>query len=185
MLLRDFAERRKFRDTGIGEDDVKLSFCFDDLIKTVKVGQFGNVSLNASNVATDCFHGLVEFLLTTARDEDVGTLLTKSFAAANPIPVVPPVITATFPCSFLVSVIGSFPHSPLFCWDVVLGMVSSGGYLAMVGRLGNRNSHAAPRRRRFPNPPQQEGHFRQTSGPDPDLRCKNGRTPPDLPAPLR
>src|SRR5216684_1622876 len=37
---------------------------------------------------------------------------TKSFAAAKPIPVVPPVITATFPCSFLVSGIDSFLFLP-------------------------------------------------------------------------
>jgi hypothetical protein len=50
----------------------------------------------------------------------------------------------------------------------------------MVGRLGNRNSRAALRRTRFPNQPQQEGHFRQTSGPGRDLRCRDGRTLQDL-----
>src|SRR6202049_368662 len=33
MLLSDFAERRKFRNAGIGEDDVKLPLCFDGLKK--------------------------------------------------------------------------------------------------------------------------------------------------------
>jgi hypothetical protein len=42
----------------------------------------------------------------------------------------------------------------------------------MVGRLGNRNSRAALRRTRFPNQPQQVGHFRQTSGPS--LDCDVG-----------
>jgi hypothetical protein len=46
---------------------------------------------------------------------------------------------------------------------------------------GNRNSGAALRRTRFPNQPQQGGHFRQTSGPGRDLRCKDDRTPPDPP----
>ena len=46
-------------------------FTLDGLVETIKVGQFGNVSLNASNVAADCLHGLVKFLLATARDEDV------------------------------------------------------------------------------------------------------------------
>jgi hypothetical protein len=48
-------------------------------------------------------HGLVEFLLTTARDEDVGTLFHEEFCCSQPIPVVPPVMTANFPCSFLIS----------------------------------------------------------------------------------
>src|SRR5713226_5674645 len=77
MLLSDFAERRKFRNAGIGEDDVKFPLCFDSLIKTIEVGQFGNVSLNASNVATDRLYGRVELFLTAARDEDVGTLFDK------------------------------------------------------------------------------------------------------------
>src|SRR5277367_3707816 len=53
------------------------------------------------------------------------------------------------------------------------------GLLAAIGRLGNRNIRAAPRHRRFPNQPQQEGHPRQTSGPGRDLQYKDGRTPPD------
>ena len=36
-------------------------------------------------------------------------------------------------------------------------MFSSWGYLATIGRLGNRNIRAAPRHTRFPNQPQQEG----------------------------
>jgi len=34
----------------------------------------GNVSLNSRNVGADCTHGLVEFLLAAAGDEDIGTL---------------------------------------------------------------------------------------------------------------
>src|SRR5216683_3490110 len=53
MLLSDFAERSKFRNAGIGEDDVKFPLCFDSLIKTIEVVQFGNVSLNAIDVAAE------------------------------------------------------------------------------------------------------------------------------------
>src|SRR5882724_5073254 len=52
-------------------------FTLDGLVKTIKVGQFGNVSLNAGNVAADCLHGLVEFFLAAARDEDIRTLFDK------------------------------------------------------------------------------------------------------------
>jgi hypothetical protein len=51
-------------------------------------------------------HSLVEFLLTAARDEYESSLLDEDFAVASPIPVVPPVTTASFPCNFLVSGIG-------------------------------------------------------------------------------
>src|SRR5260370_2404691 len=86
MLLRDFDERSKFRNAGIGEDDVKFPLCFDSLIKTIQVIQFGNVSLNASNVAADRRYGLVEFLLTAARDEDVGTLFYEELCRGQPYP---------------------------------------------------------------------------------------------------
>src|ERR1700730_6620709 len=86
MLLRDLSQGSKFSDAGVGENDIDSPLRLDGLIKTVKVGQFGNVSLNASNVATDCFHGLVEFLLTTARDEDVGTLFHEELCCSQPYP---------------------------------------------------------------------------------------------------
>src|SRR5579859_6517688 len=86
MFLSDIAERRKFRNAGIGEDDVKVSLCLDSIIKAIKVVQFGNVSLNASNIAADCFHGLVEFLLTTTRDENVGTRFHEELCCSQPYP---------------------------------------------------------------------------------------------------
>src|SRR5882757_10439188 len=53
MVLCDLSQGSEFSHAGIGENDVKFPLCFDRIIKTIKVGQFGNVSLNASNVATD------------------------------------------------------------------------------------------------------------------------------------
>ena len=38
MLFSDFVERNKFRNAGIGEDDIKFPLCFDGLIKTIEVG---------------------------------------------------------------------------------------------------------------------------------------------------
>src|SRR5258708_13907039 len=67
MLLGDFVERSKFRDAGIGEDDVKFPLCFDSLINTIEVGQFRNVSLNPSDVAPDRLYARIELLLTPAR----------------------------------------------------------------------------------------------------------------------
>src|SRR5260370_6576380 len=86
MLLRDLFQGGKFSDAGVGEDDVKLPFCFDCLIKAVEVCQFGNVSLNASDVSADRLHGRVELFLTAARDEDEGTLSYEELCRRKPHP---------------------------------------------------------------------------------------------------
>jgi hypothetical protein len=52
------------------------------------------------NVGADCPHGLVEFLLATARDKDICSSA-NSFAVANPIPSVPPVMRAILSLSLL------------------------------------------------------------------------------------
>src|ERR1700719_1638277 len=99
MLLRDVYQGRKFSETGVSKNNIDSSLRLDSLVEAIKVGQFSNISLNAGNIAADCLHGLIEFLLTTARDEDVSTFSDEELAAANSIPVVPPVMTATFPCN--------------------------------------------------------------------------------------
>jgi len=43
-----------------------------------------DICLNARNVAADCFHGLVEFLLAAACDEDIGTLFDEKFCGSQP-----------------------------------------------------------------------------------------------------
>src|SRR5882757_6439642 len=85
MLFGDGPRGNKFANAGVGENNIDSPLPVrDGLVETIKVGQFGSVSLNAGNVAADCLHGLVEFYLAAARDEDIPTLLTKSFAVANP-----------------------------------------------------------------------------------------------------
>src|SRR5258707_7169975 len=75
MLFGDGPKGNKFANTGVGENNIDSPLHLGDgLVKTIKVGQFGNVSLNARNVAADRLHGLVKFLRATVRDEDIGTL---------------------------------------------------------------------------------------------------------------
>jgi hypothetical protein len=45
-----------------------------------------NVSLNARNVSTDGLNGLIEFLLTTAGNVDVGTLFDEEPCCKQPYP---------------------------------------------------------------------------------------------------
>ena len=75
----DTSQGSKLSNPGVGENDIDSPLRLDGLIESVKVGQFGNVALNAGNVAADCLHGLIKFLLATARDEDVGALFDEEF----------------------------------------------------------------------------------------------------------
>src|SRR5260221_9368162 len=85
MLFGDSPKRNKFANAGVGENDVDSPVLFrDSLVKTIKVGEFGNVALHARNVAADCLYGLVEFLLAAARDEDMGTFFHEKLCRGEP-----------------------------------------------------------------------------------------------------
>src|SRR5258707_497528 len=87
MLLGDGPKGNKFANAGVGENNIDSSFHLsDNFVETIKIGQFGNVALNARNIAADCLHGLVEFLLPAARDEDVGTLFDEKLCRGKPNP---------------------------------------------------------------------------------------------------
>src|SRR6266516_6669702 len=87
MLLGDFTEGNKFTDARVGENNIDSPLhSRDGLVKTIKVSHLGNVSLNSRNVGADCLHGLVEFLLAAARDEDIGTLFDEKFSSSQPNP---------------------------------------------------------------------------------------------------
>src|ERR1700693_4218508 len=85
MLFGDGPKGNKFADPGIGENNIDSPLHVGDgLVKTIKVSQLGNVSLNSRNVDADCLHGLVEFLLVAARDEDIGTLFGEELCRSQP-----------------------------------------------------------------------------------------------------
>src|SRR5271165_5550857 len=87
MPFRDASQGSKFSNTGVSENDVDSPlYPTDGVVETIQVGQFGNVSLNARNVAADCLHGLIKFLLATARDENVGTLSDEELCCSHPYP---------------------------------------------------------------------------------------------------
>src|SRR5438094_3241809 len=90
MLFGDGPKRNKFADSCVGENNIgSPPHPRDGLVKTIKVSQLGNVSLNSRNVGADCLHGLVEFLLAAARDEDIGTLFDEKFSSSQPNPFCP------------------------------------------------------------------------------------------------
>src|SRR6266481_4961669 len=87
MLFGDRPKGNKFAHAGIGENNIDSPLHLSDgLVKTIKVSQLGNVSLNSRNVGADWLNGLVEFLLAAARDEDVGTLFDEKFCRSQPNP---------------------------------------------------------------------------------------------------
>src|SRR6266403_1987502 len=87
MLFGDGPKGNKFANAGVGENNINSPLHLNDgLVETIKVGQFGNVSLNASNVAADYLHGLVEFLLATACDENIGALFDEELCRSQPNP---------------------------------------------------------------------------------------------------
>src|ERR1700682_1690184 len=90
MLFGDDPKGNKFSNAGVGENNIDSPFHLrDGLVKTIKVSQLGNVSLNSRNVDADCLHGLVKFLLAAARDEDIGTLFDEKFCRNQPDPFCP------------------------------------------------------------------------------------------------
>src|SRR5258708_19445612 len=91
MLFGDGPEGNKFANAGIGENNIDSPLHLSDgLIETIKVGQFGNVSLNARNVAADCLYGLVEFLLPAPRTEAIGALFDEKLCRSQSNPFLSP-----------------------------------------------------------------------------------------------
>src|SRR6266481_558154 len=87
MLFGDGPKGNKFANAGVGENNIDSPLHVrDSLVKTIKVSQLGNVSLNPRNVGADFLHGLVEFLLAAARDEDIGTLFDEKLCRSQPNP---------------------------------------------------------------------------------------------------
>src|ERR1700722_15305810 len=85
MLFGDGLQGDKFGNASVGKNNVDAAFHpGNGLVKAVKVGQFGDVALNASNIAADGLHSVVKFFLAAARDEDISALLDEKFCRSQP-----------------------------------------------------------------------------------------------------
>src|SRR6267378_2846618 len=90
MFFGDGPKGNKLADAGVGENNIDSPLHLrDGLVKTIKVSQLGNVSLNSRNVGADCLHGLVEFLLAAAGNEDIGTLFDEKLCRSQSNPFCP------------------------------------------------------------------------------------------------
>src|SRR5882672_1857684 len=84
MLFGHGSKRNKFANAGVGENNVQVPLHLGNgLVKTVKVGEFGDVTLNARDIPANGLHGLVEFLLAAARDEDISSLFDEEFCRSQ------------------------------------------------------------------------------------------------------
>src|SRR5580693_5002367 len=84
MLFGNGSKGNEFAHAGISENDVDSPLGLGyGLVETIKVGQLGDVALNSGNVGADCLRSLVEFLLATARYEDIGTLFDEKFCRSE------------------------------------------------------------------------------------------------------
>src|SRR5713226_2594422 len=87
MLFRNASQGSKLANSGVRENNIDSSLHIGDgFVETINVGHLSNVSLNARNVASDCLHGLVEFLLATARDENISTLFDEKLCRGQSDP---------------------------------------------------------------------------------------------------
>src|SRR5258708_6088921 len=87
MLFGDGPKGNKFANARVGENNIDSPLHVrDDLVKTIKIGQLGNVTLHSRNSEAYCLHSLVEFLLAAARDEDIGTLFDEKLCRSKSNP---------------------------------------------------------------------------------------------------
>src|ERR1700677_1765587 len=84
MRLGEARQWSELADAGIGDQDIDLSLRPDNLIESIEVLQFGDVSLNSQDVAADRLGGRFQFLLPAACYEDVGTFIDKGFCRRQP-----------------------------------------------------------------------------------------------------
>src|SRR5580700_7382412 len=90
MLFGDLAQRSKFANAGVGENNVDSPPQLrHGLVEAIEVGPLGNVSLNSRNVAANRPHRLVEFLRSAAGDEDIGTFFDEKLRRCQPNPFGP------------------------------------------------------------------------------------------------
>jgi hypothetical protein len=82
----------------IGKDNVNaLPILCNLRVEPVKVFQVGNISLDGRDILSNFRNGSIELFLSLPGDVYVRPSLTNCSAVANPIPLLPPVMTANFP----------------------------------------------------------------------------------------
>src|SRR4051812_8629658 len=101
MLLGNLAQWDGFARASARVKDVDPAlFPLDRVEQTVEVVEIGRVAAHAGHVPADQLDGLVQRLLSPARDENIGAFFNERWALASAMPLDPPVMTATLRSSF-------------------------------------------------------------------------------------
>jgi hypothetical protein len=106
------AGRSPTGDAGIGEDNVELPEIFGQACEEpLAIFRNGDVNAVATRVWSKCGNRLIERLLVATSNGNLRALSNESRAVARPMPLLPPVIRAFFPVSFIM---------PPFCTTRIL-----------------------------------------------------------------
>ena len=99
--LGDLPQRDKLAAARVGEEDVDAALLLlDDRVKPIEVCQDRDIAWDHGDPRPERLHRRVELGLAASRDEDVrAPSRANRCAVASPIPLLPPVTTATFPSS--------------------------------------------------------------------------------------
>src|SRR5258708_30418299 len=92
MLLSDGPKGNKFANASVSKNNIDSSLHLrDGLVKTIKVSQLRNISLNSTNIASDCLHLLIDFLLAAACAKHIAALFGGMLCLTLSIPFCPAV----------------------------------------------------------------------------------------------
>src|SRR6185312_9919522 len=79
VLGGDLAERKQASRPGIGEDDIEgAALGLHRRVKPVEVGRIGDRALHRAGIRPEVGHGVVEYVLPAAEDEDEGAFLDEA-----------------------------------------------------------------------------------------------------------
>jgi hypothetical protein len=85
-------------DACVGKDNANAPLILCNLrVEPVKVFQVGNIPPDRRDILPKFRNGSIELFLSPPSDVYVRPSVTNCSAVANPIPLLPPVMTATFP----------------------------------------------------------------------------------------
>src|SRR5580700_5395904 len=151
MGLSSRCERCDCPRARVREENVDVTmFLFHDGIEPVQIFQARNVAHDRRNVCLDRGCGLLQLFLSSSCDHDVAPSSTKRLAVAKPIPLLPPVMTATLPSSFFMI------FCPSFCVVFVLKFEKHGTVpgselreAAVNGDLAGGHEAAVRRREKY------------------------------------
>src|SRR5882724_3019082 len=99
VFFGDLADGCQIAEARIGEQNIDMAvFFFYGCIETVEVFHISDITLNTDSlVAADFLERYVDLFLAATGDDDMRAFSNKTLAVARPIPLLPPVIMATFP----------------------------------------------------------------------------------------